>query len=71
MTPLAQLAREAGLPDQHLIAADPVLVRKIYQLARTLEHDPAPPPRTAIAIDAYALKALDILIAEPDREARG
>jgi hypothetical protein len=70
MTPLTTLAREAGLTDLHRIADDRVFIRKVYELARALEHDPATPARTRIAIDAYAVEALFILASEPDRGAR-
>jgi hypothetical protein len=70
MRPLDVLTRESGLPDLHRIADDRVFVRRVYMLARSLERDPATPARTKLACDAYALKALDVLISEPDRGAR-
>jgi hypothetical protein len=70
MRPLAIVAREQGLPDLDRIAADRAFVRKVYQLARALERDPATPPRTRIAIDAYAVDALGILASEPNEGAR-
>jgi hypothetical protein len=70
MKSLELLARESGLRDLHRIADDRVFVRKVYQLARAIERDPETPARVKFAVDAYALTALSILIAEPDRGAR-